>query len=75
MELLMTDLERANQRVGASEKLIEGMKGQLQSATQSLHQAEQMQSAPNVVSVTYLRQNWCEVHPDAVQIVFHRFHV
>ncbi|XP_011671722.2 homeobox protein cut-like 1 [Strongylocentrotus purpuratus] len=48
MELLMTDLERANQRVGASEKLIEGMKGQLQSATQSLHQAEQMQSAPNV---------------------------
>ncbi|XP_041456465.1 homeobox protein cut-like 1 isoform X1 [Lytechinus variegatus] len=48
MELLMTDLERANQKVAASEKLIEGMKGQLQSANQSLHQAEQMQSAPNV---------------------------
>ncbi|XP_071496876.1 homeobox protein cut-like 1 [Diadema antillarum] len=48
MELLMTDLERANQRVAASEKQLEAMKGQLHSATQSLHQAEQMQSAPNV---------------------------
>ena len=45
----MTDLERANQRVVSSEKQLEELKGQLQSATQSLHQAEQMQSAPNVV--------------------------
>lgn len=49
VELLVTDLERANQRNSAIEKELEGLRSQLQSASQSLQQAEQMQKAPNLV--------------------------
>ncbi|PIK56943.1 putative homeobox protein cut-like 1 isoform X5 [Apostichopus japonicus] len=48
VELLVTDLERANQRNTAIEKELEGLRSQLQSASQSLQQAEQMQKAPNL---------------------------
>nr|XP_006812774.1 PREDICTED: protein CASP isoform X2 [Saccoglossus kowalevskii] len=48
MEIIMTDLERANQRVTSSEKEIESLKSQLQSTSETLRQAEQMQKAPNM---------------------------
>ena len=49
VDILMMDLERANQKQTTAEKELEALKGQLQSTTQSLQQAEQMQKAPNVV--------------------------
>ncbi|XP_077995438.1 protein CASP-like [Glandiceps talaboti] len=48
MEMIMTDLERANQRAASAEKEIESMKVQLLSANEALRQAEQMQKAPNM---------------------------
>ena len=51
VDILMMDLERANQKSTSAEKELNTLKGQLQSTTQSLQQAEQMQKAPNVVRV------------------------
>ncbi|XP_071946426.1 protein CASP-like isoform X3 [Antedon mediterranea] len=48
MEIVMTDLERSNQKVAETEKEIESLKRQLMSANQSLQLADQMQKAPNV---------------------------
>ncbi|XP_038054722.1 homeobox protein cut-like 1 [Patiria miniata] len=48
VDMLMTDLERTNQRQSASEKELETLRAQLASATQALQQAEQMQKAPSV---------------------------
>ncbi|XP_022109689.1 protein CASP-like isoform X2 [Acanthaster planci] len=48
VDMLMTDLERSNQRQTASEKELETLRAQLASATQALQQAEQMQKAPSV---------------------------
>ncbi|XP_070572083.1 protein CASP-like isoform X2 [Ptychodera flava] len=47
-DMIMTDLERANQRATSLEKEIESMKVQLMSANEALRQAEQMQKAPNM---------------------------
>ena len=49
VDILTMDLERASQKQATAEKELEALKGQLQSTTQSLQQAEQMQKAPNVV--------------------------
>ena len=55
--MLMTDLERSNQRQSASEKELETLRAQLASATQALQQAEQMQKAPSVVRLEIVPSN------------------
>ena len=51
VDMLMTDLERTNQRHAVSEKELDTLRIQLASATQALQQAEQMQKAPSVVGL------------------------
>ncbi|ELT91710.1 hypothetical protein CAPTEDRAFT_90826 [Capitella teleta] len=48
MEMLMADLERANERAASAERQSEQWKGHLDSATQNLQQAERMQKAPDM---------------------------
>ncbi|XP_035690141.1 protein CASP-like isoform X4 [Branchiostoma floridae] len=48
MDMIMTDLERANQRAATAEREVETLKEQLKSANESLHLANQMQKAPTM---------------------------
>ncbi|XP_072044688.1 protein CASP-like isoform X2 [Amphiura filiformis] len=64
VDILSMDLERANQKLGTAEKELEAMKGQLQSTTQSLQQAEHMQKAPNV-AIDILTRSSLEVELSA----------
>lgn len=48
MEMIVADLERANERAASAEREADQLKTQLASANQNLHQAEQMQQAPDM---------------------------
>ncbi|CAH1232311.1 protein CASP-like isoform X3 [Branchiostoma lanceolatum] len=48
MDMIMTDLERANQRAATAEREVETLKEQLKSANESLQLANQMQKAPTM---------------------------
>ncbi|CAE1277484.1 CUTL [Acanthosepion pharaonis] len=48
MEMVIKDLERANERAEASEREVEQLRQQLASATQNLHQVEQMEKATDM---------------------------
>ncbi|KAJ8342855.1 hypothetical protein SKAU_G00327830 [Synaphobranchus kaupii] len=48
IEMVMTDLEKANQRAEAAEREAESLRGQLSSANKSLHLATQIQKAPDM---------------------------
>ncbi|KAK7505884.1 hypothetical protein BaRGS_00002606 [Batillaria attramentaria] len=48
MDMVMADLERANERAASAERETERLRQQLQSTTQSLQQADQMRQAPNM---------------------------
>ncbi|XP_064159178.1 homeobox protein cut-like 1 isoform X1 [Anguilla rostrata] len=48
IEMVMTDLERANQRADASEREAESLRDQLTSANKSLQMATQIQKAPDM---------------------------
>ncbi|XP_064620194.1 homeobox protein cut-like 1 isoform X3 [Lineus longissimus] len=62
MEMVMGDLERANERAAAAEREVEQLKHQLVSATQNLHQAEQMQQAPDMEqAIDILKRSSLEV--------------
>ncbi|XP_033627656.1 homeobox protein cut-like 2 isoform X2 [Asterias rubens] len=64
VDMLMTDLERTNQRNAVSEKELETVRTQLASATQALQQAEQMQKAPSV-AIDILTRSSLEVELSA----------
>ncbi|XP_064208441.1 homeobox protein cut-like 1 isoform X3 [Anguilla rostrata] len=48
IEIVMTDLEKANQRAEAAEREAESLRGQLSSANKSLQLATQIQKAPDM---------------------------
>ncbi|XP_071094462.1 protein CASP-like isoform X4 [Haliotis cracherodii] len=48
MDMVMADLERANERAAAAERNVETLKTHLASANQNLAQAEHMQTAPDM---------------------------
>ncbi|CAH1800970.1 unnamed protein product, partial [Owenia fusiformis] len=62
MEIVMSDLERANERAAASERQVEQLRQQLSSATQNLNQAEQMSKAPDMEqAIDILKRSSLEV--------------
>ncbi|XP_013416515.1 homeobox protein cut-like 1 isoform X2 [Lingula anatina] len=61
-EMVMADLERANERAAAAERMTEKLKKQLDSATQNLQHAEQMQQAPDMEqAIDILKRSSLEV--------------
>lgn len=62
MEMIMADLERANERAAAAERTADQLKQHLASATQNLAQAEQMQKAPDMEqAIDILKRSSLEV--------------
>lgn len=62
MEMIMADLERANERAASAEREVEQLNQHLASAKQNLHQAEQMQKAPDMEqAIDILKRSSLEV--------------
>jgi homeobox protein cut-like len=62
MEMIMADLERANERAAAAERATDQLKQNLASANQNLQQAEQMSKAPDMEqAIDILKRSSLEV--------------
>lgn len=61
-EMIMAELERANERAANAEREVERLRSQLSSATQNLQQAEEMQKAPDIEqAIDILKRSSLEV--------------